>query len=214
MIRSCFKVALLAAVGFVAVSSARADVEFEQRGSVAYLHSHRIRPGDEEQVRAYLESPQAQGVRIIYMDSRGGNPEAAMAIGQMIRERGLDTGFHPRGDNRCVSACTTMFLGGVHRYYVGGERIRDAANSRVGLGFHPGRDMNGEREEAINGYYRSMGAEGASALRYHLYPRQSLDQPYGGEGPNGMRTMYFTGSRTAVRAGVATGTSAPAGERD
>ena len=214
MIRWSMKAAFAAAVGVLAVSSARADVEFEQRGSVAYLHSHRIRPGDEEQVRAFLEGPQGQGVRIIYMDSRGGNPEAAMAIGQMIRERGIDTGFHPRGDNRCVSACTAMFLGGVHRYYVGGERVRDAANTRVGLGFHMPRQPTAEGEDTMNSYYRAMGAPGASALRYHIYPRESLDQPYEGVGPQNRRVMYFTGSRTAVRAGVATGTSAPRGERD
>ena len=159
-------------------------------------------------------SPQAQGVRIIYMDSRGGNPQAAMAIGQMIRERGLDTGFHPRGDNRCVSACTAMFMGGVHRYYVGGEHIRDAANSRVGLGFHPPRHPSEDGEDTMNGYYRSMGAGGATALRYHIYPRDRLDQSFEGVGQRDTRMMYFTGSRTAVRAGVATGTSAPAGERD
>ena len=214
MIPTSFKAVFAAAAGVVIASAAHADVEFEQRGAVAYLHSHRIRPGDEEQVRAYLDSPQAQGLRIIYMDSRGGNPQAAMAIGQMIRERGLDTGFHPRDDHRCASACTAMFLGGVHRYYVGGEHVRDAANTRVGLGFHMPRHPTEEGEDIMNGYYRSMGAPGATSLRYHIYPRETLDQPYEGVGRKNMRVMYFTGSRTAVRTGVATGTSAPAGERD
>ena len=69
-------------------------------------------------------------------------------------------------------------------------------------------------EDIMNNYYRQMGAPGATSLRYHIYPRESLDQPYEGVGPNNKRVMYFTGSRTAVRAGVAMGTSAPPGERD
>ena len=212
MIHWSVKAALAALVGSAAVSSAQADVQFEQRGAVAYLHSQHLRPGDEEQVREFLDS--AQGVRIVYMDSRGGNPRAAMAIGQMIRERGLDTGFNPSHGSRCASACTAMFMGGVRRYYLGGEHVRDAANSRVGLGFHMPRHPTQEGEDTMNEYYRSMGAGGATALRYHIYSRDSLDQPYQGVGPRNTRVMYFAGSRTAVRTGVATGTSAPAGERD
>ena len=207
------KAAIVAATSILALTSAKADIEFEQRGSVAYLHSHRLRPGDEETVRAFLESPQAQGLRIIYMDSRGGNPAAGMAIGQMIRERGLDTGFNPRSGDRCPSACTAMFLGGVHRYYVGGGGIRDAANTKLGLGFHPPKHPSPEGEDTMNGYYRQMGAPGATALRYHIYPRETLDQPFEGTGRRGVRMLYFVGSRTALRAGVATGTQAPADER-
>ena len=214
MINRTLRLAALAAVGVLSVSAAKADVEFERRGQVAYLHSHRIRPGDEEQVRAFLDGPEGQGVRIIYFDSRGGNPPAAMAIGQLIRERGLDTGFHPRDGNKCASACTDMFMGGVHRYYVGGGRVRDAANTRVGLGFHMPNEPTQEGEETANAYYRAMGAPGATSLRYHIYPRETLDQPYEGVGRRNARVMYFTGSRTAVRTGVATGVSAPSGERD
>ena len=148
------------------------------------------------------------------MDSRGGNQRVAMAIGQAIRARGLDTGFNPRGGSRCVSACTAMFLGGVRRYYVGGEHIRDAANTRYGLGFHPSKHPTPELEDSVNNYFETMGGPRAAALRYKIYPRDQLDQPFEGVGRRGGRVMYFTGSRTAVRTGVATGTMAPRGERD
>ncbi len=207
------KAAASAVVGLFAIGTAKADVEFDRHGAVAHLYSQHLRPGDEETVREYLEGPDAQGLRIIYLDSRGGNPQAAMAIGQMIRERGLDTGFDARR-GKCVSACTAMFMGGVRRYYLGGENIRDAANSRLGLGFHPPKHPSAEGEDVMNGYYAQMGARGATALRYHIYSRSSLDQPFEGTGPRGIRKMYFTGSRTAVRTGVATGTAAPAGERE
>ena len=58
-----------------------------------------------------------------------------------------------------------------------------------------------EGEDTMNEYYRSMGAPGATSLRYHIYPHETLDQPYEGVGPRNARVMYFTGSRTAVRAG-------------
>ena len=210
--------AAIVAAGFLAgtavsMSTAKADVQFDERGSVGYLISRHLRPGDEEAVREFLDQPRSQRLRIIYMDSRGGNPEAAMAIGQMIRERGLDTGFHA-GRGRCVSACTAMFLGGVHRYYVGGENIRDGAGTKLGLGFHPPKHPDQEGEDVMNGYYRSMGAPGATGLRYHIYHRDQLDEPFEGTGRRGVRTMYFTGSRTALKTGVATSRYVPPGERD
>ncbi len=210
MNRSALKAAALVAFGVLAASTAKADIQFDERGSVGYLTSFHLRPGDEEAFAEFLDRPRPQPLRIIYMNSRGGNPQVGMAIGRMIRERGLDTGFHV-GRGRCVSACTAMFLGGVHRYYLGGEHVQDAAGSRVGLGFHPPRNPQPGDEEVMNGYYREMGAPGATGLRYRLYPRDSI---YGGWDEPGKRTLFFTGSRSAVRAGVATGTSVPPGLRD
>lgn len=207
------KAAALIALGVLAVPTAKADVQFEERGPVAYLMSRQLRPGDAEQVQEFLDRPRAQPLRIIYMDSRGGNPRVGMAIGQMIRERGLDTGFHV-GRGRCVSSCTAMFLGGVHRYYIGADRVRDGANTRVGLGFHPPKHPQPEDENIMNGYYQQMGAPGATSLRYRIYPRDSLDQPYQGVGRKDRRVMFFAGSRTAIRTGVATSRSAPPGLRD
>ena len=203
-------IAATVALGILAVAPAKADIQFDERGSVGYLTSFHLRPGDDQAFAEFLDRPRSQPLRIIYMNSRGGNPEVGMAIGRMIRERGLDTGFHA-GHGRCVSACTAMFLGGVHRYYLGGEHVRDAAGSRVGLGFHPPRNPEPGGEEVMNSYYQEMGAPGASGLRYRIYPRNSL---YGGWDEPGKRTMFFTGSQSAIRAGVATGTSAPPGLRD
>lgn len=212
------KAAAIAAVGALTVTSAqisaKADVEFQERGSVGYLISHRLRPGDEEAVQEFLDRPRATPLRVVYMDSRGGQPRVGMAIGQMIRERGLDTGFHVGGGRKCVSACTAMFLGGVHRYYLGGGGVRDGVETKVGLGFHTPKHPTAEGEDTMNEYYRSMGAPGTTALRYHNYARENLDEPFEGVGPRGRRPMYFTGARTAIRAGVATSTSAPRGLRD
>ena len=202
--------AAFVAVGVLASSTAKADVQFEERGSVGYLTSHYLRPGDAAAVREFLDRPRARPLRIIYLNSLGGNPRVAMNIGRIIRERGIDTGFDV-SRSRCVSACTAMFLGGVHRYYLGGDQVRDGAGTRVGLGFHPPRKPRPGNEEVMNGYYREMGAPDATALRYRIYPRESLDAPFYGPGK---RTLFFVGSRTAVQAGVATSTSPPPGLRD
>lgn len=210
MKRFNFGAVALAAVGILSASAAVADVQLDERGPVGYLSSFHLRPGDEQAVEEFLDRPRAQPLRILYLDSRGGNPGVGVAIGRLIRERGLDTGFDVRR-GRCVSACTTMFLGGVHRYYLGGEGVRDGAGTRVGLGFHPPRNPRPGNEEMLNAFYQEMGTPGAARLRYKLYPRESLDQGF--EGP-GKRTLFFAGGRTAVRSGVATSTSVPPGLRD
>jgi hypothetical protein len=193
--------ATLALAMVAATSAAKADLRISQKGPVAYLSSTRLEPGDAESFAAFLDTPRAQGLRIVYLNSRGGNTRVAVEIGRMIRERGLDTGFHV-GRGKCVSACTTMFLGGVHRYYIGSSRVADGPATRVGLGFHP---SNGgpEAEGLINQYYQEMGVPGATALRYRLYPRESVGE---GMGP---RTLFFAGGRSAVESGVATSTSEP-----
>ena len=201
MSRFPLKAALVIAALAAAASTARADVEMSERGSVAYLSSNRLQPGDAETFAAFLDQPRSQPLRIVYLNSRGGNTRVAVDIGRTIREHGLDTGFHV-GRGRCVSACTTMFLGGVHRYYIGSNRVADGPATHRGLGFHPSN--GGEDAEAmINQYYEEMGVPGAAALRYRLHPRESA----GGE--MGPRTMFFAGGHSAVRTGVATSTSEP-----
>lgn len=198
--------AALTGVAVVAATAAQADIQIRVRGNVAYLSSHRLMRGDAMEFAAFLQQPEASRVRVVYLNSKGGNTQVAMRIGQMIRERGLDTGFDARRA-RCVSACTTMFVGGVNRYYVGGNGVRDGIGTRHGLGFHPsnGGQMN---EGRVNEYYERMGVPGASALRYRVYSRDSVER---GMGP---RRMYFAGGNSALRAGVATSTYAPRGLRD
>ena len=184
---------------------AKADVELSERGPVAFLSSSRLQPGDEQTVAEFLQRPRQEPLRIVYLDSVGGSTQTAVAIGRMIRAQGLDTAFHV-GRARCVSACTTMFLGGVHRYYIGSDGVPDGIATHLGLGFHPSN--GGARGEAmINEYYQEMGVPGAADLRYRVYPRESIVEPT--HERNAMR-MFFAGGRSAVQEGVATSTSEPA----
>lgn len=50
-------------------------------------------------------------IRTVVLDSAGGNIYEARGLSALVRARGLDT----RIDERCSSACTTVFIGGRHR---------------------------------------------------------------------------------------------------
>ncbi len=197
--------AFLVLVSLLGVTPVLADVELEARGPVAFLHSDRLLPGDEQTFEQFLDEPRPDPIRIVYLDSRGGNTRTAIEIGRSIRAHQIATAFHV-GHARCVSACTTIFLGGVQRYYIDSDGVQDGVATHLGLGFHP--SQGGERaEDLVSDYYREMGVEGANTLRYHLYPRDSVMDPT--EGRNDHR-LYFAGGRSALATGVATSTAEPA----
>ncbi len=182
-----------------------ADVELEARGAVAFLHSERLLPGDEQTFEQFLAEPRPEPIRIVYLDSRGGNTRTAIEIGRSIRAHRIATAFHV-GHGRCVSACTTMFLGGMQRYYIDSDGVQDGVATHLGLGFHP--SQGGERaEDLIADYYRDMGVEGANSLRYHLYSRGSVMEATEGRNTN---RLFFAGGRSAISTGVATSTAEPA----
>ena len=70
----------------------------------------RIVPGDERTFAAVAAKRQAS---VVYLRSEGGNIDAAIAIGRMVRKFGLDT-FVGRGGIGCWSACTLIWLSGRH----------------------------------------------------------------------------------------------------
>jgi len=212
---------IVVALGLLAPSVAMADLQTTERGPVVFLESNHLDRGDEEIFARFLASPSGAAARIVYLDSRGGNTEAAIAIGRMIRQHGLDTAYHV-GHGRCVSACTTIFLGGVHRYYVGGNRVADGVATHVGLGFHPSANGSQEGEGRIAAYYSDMGVPGAAQLRYRLYSRDSVGGgggwtdgpggPGGPDGPGGSQKfrLFFVSGGLALKAGVATSVGEPA----
>ncbi len=196
---------LLAAVGtFMTATAGFAEVRLFERGPVATLVSERLQPGDEQVVAEFLDQPRATPIRIMYLESRGGNTQAAMAIGRLIREHNIDTAFHV-GRGRCVSACTTMFVGGVHRYYIGSSSIADGPATHLGLGFHPSNAGEFAENQVMN-YYEAMGVPGAAEFRYRLYGRGAVSEPIPGRN---VHTQFFAGGRSALRAGVATSLQEP-----
>jgi hypothetical protein len=193
--------AAIALLGWSIATAAKADVQLRERGPVAYLTSHRILPGDAMALREFLSRPRAEPLRIIYLDSRGGNTMVALRMAEMIHEQGLDTAFHV-GRAHCASECTTLFVGGVHRYYIGGAEVHDGIDTRYGLGFHP--SSGGQRlEDRVNAFYEEAGVPGTAQLRYRLYARETVNPMLG------HRDMFFVSGRTAMDNGVATSLSEP-----
>jgi hypothetical protein len=197
----CLRLAAIALLGWSIAHAARADVQLTERGPVAYLRSHRILPGDAMALSEFLNRPRAEPLRIIYLDSRGGNTMVALRMAKMIHEQGLDTAFHV-GRAHCASECTTLFTGGIHRYYIGGAHVRDGIGTRYGLGFHP--SSGGQPlEDRVNEFYQQAGVPGAAQLRYRLYRRETVNPMLG------RRDMFFASGRAATEAGVATSLSEP-----
>ncbi len=200
--------AFLVLASLLSTSPALADVELNAKGPVAFLHSERLQPGDAETFEQFLAEPRPEPIQIVYLDSRGGSTETAIEIGRSIRAHQIATAFHV-GRGRCVSACTTMFLGGVQRYYIDSAGVQDGVATHLGLGFHP--SQGGARaEDLVSDYYRDMGVEGANGLRYHIYSRESVMEPT--EGRNSHR-LFFAGGRSALSAGVATSIAEPSEPR-
>ncbi len=81
-----------------------------------------IEPGSAERVRSELEA-RGEYVTTVVLESPGGSVEDALAIGQMIRERGLATEV-PAGA-LCASSCPLAFAAGAER--------RATAESAIGL---------------------------------------------------------------------------------
>ncbi len=210
MLRPFLNITLLLGFGVLAPSAAFADLRVTPKGSTAFLESEHLDNGDEGTFAQFLDSPAAAQVKIIYLDSRGGNTRAAIAIGRMIREHHLATAYHV-GHGHCVSACTTMFLGGVERYYIGGGKVADGVATHVGLGFHPGNG-GADNEDRIATYYSDMGVPGAAKVRYKIYARDSGDQgdPQDSSGEPQKKKLFFVSGALALKTGVATSLSEPA----
>jgi len=159
--------------GFVlAAAPAAHALQFSQSGSSLILNGP-IEAGDDHQLRMFLSRPGASQIRLVYLNSPGGMVYEAYKISEMIRAAGLST-VVDAGRASCASACTTIFVGGVRRYYLNAQSIVDGdANQNHGLGFHQASSWSGRQGERQYSYqgsstmvatFREMGVPGASKL--------------------------------------------------
>lgn len=82
-----------------------------------------IRPGDFARLTAFNAQNAVGRGAVLVLDSPGGNVVEAMAMARYIRSVGMDTWVDARPTvpdevskpGGCYSACTLLFLGGVHR---------------------------------------------------------------------------------------------------
>jgi hypothetical protein len=99
-------------------------VKDAELGALVLLYGG-IESGDAARVDAYLASL-ADPPDAVAINSPGGGVDAALAIGQIIRDRGLDT--HILSGMICLSACPYVLAGGVERQV--------SRNGAVGLHQH------------------------------------------------------------------------------
>ncbi|MDH4413934.1 MAG: hypothetical protein QE484_11535 [Rhizobium sp.] len=99
----------------------------------------RIEPGDQEKFRDFLNRTAPPPRTMVYINSSGGDVEAAMGIGRLIRQSWFSTSIgtyllqpqrqsnlivpreHTSG--RCISSATLMYLGGRLRFYSAGSEF-------------------------------------------------------------------------------------------
>lgn len=150
---------------------AQATLYITERDGAAYL-SGLFEKADVESFAAFLADAGKRGIRVIYLDSLGGEVVAGIAMGKLIRKAGLATAVDA-GRARCDSACTLIFAGGVRRHYIGGGDVYEGFSGRGGLGYHPAHSRDGSwtRAEAsakgtamMAAHYRAMGQPGATEM--------------------------------------------------
>jgi hypothetical protein len=109
-------------------------------GGFHYIHAFgRIEPADDGRFKNFLDVANPPPRTMIYIDSTGGDVEAAIGIGRLIREGWHSTSvgsFHINNDKpkdivierdrlpgKCLSAATLVYLGGKLRYYSDGSQF-------------------------------------------------------------------------------------------
>jgi hypothetical protein len=87
-----------------------------------------------EQLKTWLtQHPEID--TILLKNSNGGNAAAGYAVGEFIREKGLNTGLI----GRCVSSCSRMFLGGKKRFFTS-----ELPPEKTMIGFHGNYGPDGQ----------------------------------------------------------------------
>lgn len=96
-----------------------------------------IMPGSAQAFAAEI-AKRGSYVTTVVLDSPGGSVADAMAMGRLIRQRGISTQVDSGG--YCASSCPLVFAGGVERRALGGAAIGVHQVSAAA-----GAEMNGER---------------------------------------------------------------------
>lgn len=127
----CFKTLLL--LGCCGITVTAQAMTFEVH--VPYLVMSGSVTGNETRILEATLKDNPGITTIILKDSHGGFAPTGYDVGQMIRERGLNTAL----SGYCLSSCSRMFLGGNQRQY-----SDDQALEITTVGFHGNYSDQGE----------------------------------------------------------------------
>ena len=162
----------LAAAALCALAGAPAPaaaIYLSRSGDTATL-SGSFAPGDDKVFADFLGPGPAP--RVLYRNSYGGEIGSAIGIGRLVRKARLTTAMRAESEV-CDSACTMVFIAGVKRHYIHGERVAEGIGSFTGLGFHPAHRRGNrirpsikseEASDLVNRFYAEMGAPQAADL--------------------------------------------------
>lgn len=180
---------LAAAVLAAPVSAAPAHaVYLSEDGAAAFLRG-RIDKGDGEVFKTFVERPRAAPLKVIYLDSYGGDLAAGISIGTQLRKARMDTAVKAESAN-CASACTLIFAGGIRRFNIGGDKITPGLQGFTGLGYHPANQLDDRKFFALKSqigtdimarFYALMGQPGAASFLSRGAAINTLYRPSGKE---------------------------------
>lgn len=178
-------------------------LEFSKRGDTVFV-SGSVRGGDDGLFKEFMADPSNANIKIVRLNSTGGNVNAALYMARFIRSKNMITYVDGKSDN-CASACTVLFAAGVKRHYANAQGIKDGVygfkENPVGLGYHEGNNalsLSGNKysgqatADMIAGYYE-FGVKDAKELITLAPPNK----------------LYRISAQTAVNHGIATSLSAP-----
>jgi hypothetical protein len=160
-----------------------------------------IEAGDGERFRAFLAQPRAVPIRVLWLESGGGQITASIDIARQVRKAKLTTAVRA-SNRRCDSGCTFIFVAGAKRHYVGGADVHEGLSSFSGLGFHSASQRgdavrftlrSDEGNQRMSAFYREMGVPGAAELVQRA--------PF--------NAMYRINGQTALRLRIATSLAEP-----
>lgn len=119
-------------------SSPPATVQLDARSNQLSLQGG-LEFGSTRAVRDALDALDASAnVRVVRLESRGGRVAEGLALGTLLRDRGIDTFV----TGECSSACVTAFAGGARRII--------GPNARIGLHSAGGAGFSGETIASAN----------------------------------------------------------------
>lgn len=178
-------------------------ITLTQKGDAVHLKGI-IKPGAFVVLREFLARPEAKNLRIIYLDSGGGNLEDATQMARYIRKAGLVTAFD--GTRKCMSACTLLFAAGKQCHYFNHAKVRDELlddyKGRAGLGYHQAHN------KGISGKERNYSGRG-SQLATNVYYEHGSAKAADFMTKAGHNQMYLVSGPTALANGLATSLSPP-----
>ena len=176
------------------------SLSFSENGGEAWVVG-RFEAGDGARFRAFLDQPRAMPLRVVYLNSPGGNLTAGLEIGRAIRGTGLATAVLA-DQHVCDSACTLAFVGGVRRHNVRGETVFEGMSGMMGLGFHPAHRRGtfvtpSMRAEEGTGWIRAFYAEMGTPRAAEFMDRAAFN------------TLYRPSGRATLETRIATSLAAP-----